>query len=68
MNLPNYPLALKSARLCFSQAVIWVKEHPVLTRKDFMGAHEWCMYGRKPGAAHRFFGPPRWPTRGTSRW
>jgi hypothetical protein len=24
----------------FSQAIIWVKEHPVLTRKDFMGNHE----------------------------
>jgi len=56
--IANYPLALKAAGLYFSQAVIWVKEHPVLTRKDLMGAHERCMYGRKPGAAHRFFGPP----------
>ena len=31
--------------LYFSQAIIWVKEHPVLTRKDFMGNHEWCFYG-----------------------
>ena len=22
-----------------------------------MGAHEWCFYGWKEGAAHRFFGP-----------
>ena len=22
-----------------------------------MGAHEWCFYGWKLGAAHRFFGP-----------
>jgi DNA modification methylase len=29
----------------------------VLTRKDFMGAHEWCFYGWKEGAAHQFFGP-----------
>jgi hypothetical protein len=43
--------------LYFSQAVIWVKEHPVLTRKDFMGNHEWCFYGWREGAAHRFFGP-----------
>jgi len=41
----------------FSQMIIWVKEHPVLTRKDFMGNHEWCFYGWKEGAAHRFFGP-----------
>ena len=43
--------------LYFSQAIIWVKEHPVLTRKDFMGNHEWCFYGWKEGAAHKFYGP-----------
>mgnify|MGYP005841525695 CR=1 FL=1 len=25
---------LKAVKLYFSQAIIWVKEHPVLTRKD----------------------------------
>jgi DNA modification methylase len=29
----------------------------VLTRKDFMGNHEWAFYGWREGAAHRFFGP-----------
>jgi DNA modification methylase len=29
----------------------------VLARKDYMGAHEWCFYGWKEGAAHPFFGP-----------
>jgi DNA modification methylase len=43
--------------LYFSQAIIWVKDHPVLTRKDFMGNHEWCFYGWREGAAHQFFGP-----------
>ena len=33
------------------------KEHPVLTRKDFMGNHEWCFYGWREGAGHKFFGP-----------
>ena len=56
-NLGNYPPALRKNGLYFSQAVIWDKEHPVLTRKDYMGAHEWCMYGWKEGAAHQFFGP-----------
>jgi DNA modification methylase len=28
-----------------------------LTRKDYMGAHEWCFYGWREGAAHRFYGP-----------
>jgi DNA modification methylase len=49
---------LKAHDLYFSQAIIWDKQHPVLTRKDFMGAHEWCFYGWKLGAAHQFFGPP----------
>ena len=56
-NCANYPPALKAAELYFSQAVIWVKEHPVLTRKDFMGNHEWCFYGWREGAAHKWFGP-----------
>jgi DNA modification methylase len=53
-NIWNYPNALKDCELYFSQMVIWVKEHPVLTRKDFMGNHEWCFYGWKEGAAHYF--------------
>lgn len=56
-NCANYPAALAQAELYFSQAIIWVKEHPVLTRKDFMGNHEWCFYGWREGGAHRFFGP-----------
>jgi DNA modification methylase len=56
-NCANYPSALKETGLFFSQAIIWVKEHPVLTRKDFMGNHEWCFYGWREGAAHKFFGP-----------
>jgi len=56
-NCSNYPKALHDAGLYFSQSIIWDKQHPVLTRKDFMGAHEWCFYGWREGAAHRFFGP-----------
>ena len=56
-NIWNYPNALKESGLYFSQMIIWVKEHPVLTRKDFMGNHEWCFYSWREGAAHRFFGP-----------
>lgn len=56
-NLGNYPPALRESGLYFSQAIIWDKEWPVLTRKDFMGAHEWALYGWKEGAAHQFFGP-----------
>jgi DNA modification methylase len=56
-NCANYPPFLKKHGLYFSQAIIWNKLHPVLTRKDFMGAHEWCFYGWREGAAHQFFGP-----------
>ena len=56
-NCGNYPPVLKAVGLYFSQAVIWVKEHPVLTRKDFMGNHEWAFYGWREGAGHKFFGP-----------
>ena len=60
-NCGNYPPVLKACDLYFSQAIIWDKQHPVLTRKDFMGAHEWCFYGWKKGAGHRFYGPPNVP-------
>ena len=64
-NCANYPPALKANGLYFSQSIIWDKQHPVLTRKDFMGAHEWCFYGWKEGAAHQYFGPANatdlWP-------
>lgn len=56
-NCANYPPVLKACELYFSQAIIWVKEHPVLTRKDFMGNHEWCFYGWREGAAHVYLGP-----------
>jgi DNA modification methylase len=56
-NCGNYPPVLKASELYFSQAIIWVKEHPVLTRKDFMGNHEWCFYGWREGKAHVFLGP-----------
>jgi DNA modification methylase len=56
-NVANYPPVLKACELYFSQAIIWVKGHPVLTRKDFMGNHEWCFYGWREGAAHVYLGP-----------
>jgi DNA modification methylase len=56
-NLPNYPPALAANGLFFSQAIIWNKLHPVLTRKDFMGCFELAFYGWRAGAGHEFFGP-----------
>jgi len=56
-NLGNYPAPLKACELYFSQGIVWDKQHPVLTRKDFMGAFEICFYGWREGAGHKFFGP-----------
>jgi len=56
-NLANYPAALAENGLYFSQAIVWNKLHPVLTRKDFMGAFELAFYGWKEGAAHLYLGP-----------
>ena len=56
-NLGNYPPFLKKHELYFSQAVVWDKQHPVLTRKDMMGSFELAFYGWRSGAAHAFFGP-----------
>ncbi len=56
-NCGNYPPFLKKHGLYFSQAIIWNKMHPVLTRKDFMGAHEWAFYGWNEGAGHKYYGP-----------
>ncbi len=56
-NLGNYPPVLKAHGLYFSQGIVWDKQHPVLTRKDFMGCFELAFYGWREGAAHQFFGP-----------
>ncbi|MBM4019944.1 MAG: chromosome partitioning protein ParB [Planctomycetes bacterium] len=56
-NLGNYPPALKECELYFSQGIVWDKEHPVLTRKDYMGAFELAFYGWREGAGHQYFGP-----------
>ncbi len=66
-NLGNYPPVLKANELYFSQGIVWDKQHPVLTRKDFMGAFEIAFYGWREGAAHQFFGRTTRPICGTSR-
>ena len=63
-NLGNYPKPLKDAGLYFSQAIVWDKQHPVLTRKDFLGSFELAFYGWKEGAGHQFLGP----TNATDLW
>jgi len=60
-NLGNYPPVLKQCGLYFSQGIVWDKQHPVLTRKDFLGCFEIAFYGWREGAAHQFFGPNNVP-------
>jgi DNA modification methylase len=48
---------IKSTWLVFFTRIVWDKQHPVLTRKDFMGCFELAFYCWKEGAAHKFFGP-----------
>lgn len=60
-NLGNYPPALKACGLYFSQGIVWDKQHPVLTRKDYMGCFELAFYGWREGAGHVFFGPSNAP-------
>ncbi len=60
-NIGNYPGPLAKSELYFSQCIVWDKQHPVLTRKDFMGAHEICFYGWREGAGHNFYGPNNVP-------
>jgi DNA modification methylase len=55
-NLENYLPAMRTAELYFSQVLVWFKDHPVLSRKDFNGNFELCYYGWREGAAHEFFG------------
>lgn len=56
-NIGNYPAPLAAAGFYFSQLVVWDKQHPVLWRKDFLGACELCFYGWKEGAGHKYYGP-----------
>src|SRR5262249_46330688 len=56
-NLRTSPPVLKKHGLYFSQGIVWDKEWPVLTRKDYLGCFEIAYYGWREGAAHQFFGP-----------
>lgn len=56
-NWANYCQALAASGLYFAQGITWVKDHPVLGRKDFMNDCEHAWYGWKEGAGHKFYGP-----------
>jgi len=56
-NCANYPAALVESELYFSQMIVWIKQHPVLTSKDFMGNHEWAFFGWKQDAENLVLAP-----------
>ncbi|HKQ49707.1 MAG TPA: DNA modification methylase [Phycisphaerae bacterium] len=56
-NWANYCRALATCGLYFAQGITWVKDHPVLGRKDFMNDCEHAWYGWREGAGHKFYGP-----------
>ena len=66
-DIIDEPQVLKAAWTVLQPGDIWVRKIPVLTRKDFMGNHEWCFYCWKEGAAHKFFRaqnvPDVWPVK-----
>jgi ParB family chromosome partitioning protein len=52
----NFRSALKEAGFFCHQTCIWVKNAPVLSRCDYLYAHEPILYGWKPTAGHKFYG------------
>ena len=60
-NLGNYPPVAASVRLVFLQAIIWDKQHPVLTRKDFHRVLRDGVLWLEGRAAHRSSGPTTCP-------
>lgn len=52
----NVRRAFTDAGFTLAQCCIWAKPSFVLGRHDFHYQHEPCLYGWKPGAAHRWHG------------
>jgi site-specific DNA-methyltransferase (adenine-specific) len=48
--------ACEEVELPVRQCLIWKKNSLVLGRQDYQWIHEPCLYGWKPGAAHRWMG------------
>lgn len=52
----NFRSAFAEAGFKLSGCLIWRKNVMVLGRSDYQWQHEPCLYGWKPGAAHRWYG------------
>jgi len=55
-NLEKFPLFMRDVGIHYSQPILWIKQHPLVNRYDFMSNHELGFYGWKKGGKHRFFG------------
>jgi DNA modification methylase len=54
-QLHNLRLALDDAGFTWGDYLIWVKQRPVLGRKDYNAGHEFVVYAWK--GSHKFYGP-----------
>lgn len=54
-ELHNLRLAFDDAAFTWGDYLLWVKQRPVLGRKDYNAGHEFIVYGWK--GAHKFYGP-----------
>ncbi|KVH51192.1 hypothetical protein WJ39_08545 [Burkholderia diffusa] len=52
----NFRRAFTDAGFTLAQCCVWAKPSFVLGRHDYHWQHEPCIYGWKPGAAHRWHG------------
>lgn len=51
----NFRRAMREAGILLKQTLIWVKNAMVIGRQDYQWQHEPCLYGWKPGAAHKWY-------------
>lgn len=51
----NFRKAMRESGLLLKQTLIWVKNSMVLGRQDYQWQHEPCLYGWKPGDAHKWY-------------
>lgn len=56
MMSPEVLIAFRAAGWKTSQFLMWVKNRFSLGHYDYHWQHEPCLYGWKPGAAHRWYG------------
>lgn len=51
----NFRYSVKQAGWLYKQCLIWNKNSMVMGRQDYQWKHEPCLYGWKPGSAHKWY-------------